>query len=194
MKFGTTTRYIPKGAVKVTDKLSDAVAYLSINSRGRPRATVYFGKQTKPALDYIYNTEAARNARVAEAFKARQETLAYKAKRQAERKAAGRGVEVGDILVTCWGYDQTNREFFEVTKLIGTKMVEVREIAQVREETGWERGNCVPQSGSYIGEPMRKLAVDGRVTIDDVRTARKWNTATVAGVPIGPKVGWTSYA
>jgi hypothetical protein len=45
----------------------------------------------------------------------------------------------------------------------------------------------VPQSGSFIGNPMRKLVQYGdTVTIDDVRTALKWNTANVAGVPVGP--------
>jgi hypothetical protein len=61
---------------------------------------------------------------------------------------------VGDILNTCWGYDQTNREFFEVIEVSG-QYVTVREIAQASETTRMDQGRCVPQSGSFIGKPLR---------------------------------------
>lgn len=38
-------------------------------------------------------------------------------------------LEVGDILTSSWGYDQTNVDFYQVERLAGKTMVEVREIA-----------------------------------------------------------------
>lgn len=38
------------------------------------------------------------------------------------------GVKVGDIFWMCWGYGQTNNNFFQVVELRGTQMVKVREI------------------------------------------------------------------
>lgn len=40
--------YIPKGAVKVADKQSDAVAYLYSTPAGQPAVRVFYGKQSKP--------------------------------------------------------------------------------------------------------------------------------------------------
>lgn len=185
--------YIPQGAVKVADKQSDAVAYLYTASQGSPCARVFYGKQSKPVASYRYRSDAERERNVRALFEGRRSWLSRIAERRASDKAAGRGLEVGDIVRTCWGYEQTNVEFFEITALVGDKMVELRELAQVREGTGWEQGRCVPQSGSYIGEPIRRVARDGRVKIDDVRSGSKWNTARVAGVAIGPAASWTSY-
>jgi hypothetical protein len=70
-------------------------------------------------------------------------------------------------------------------------MLALREVAQVREDTGWATGRCVPQSGKYIGEPIRRLAGRYGVKIDDVRSARRWNTSNVAGVPVGPALSWS---
>ena len=38
------------------------------------------------------------------------------------------GVKVGDIFHACWGYDQTNNDFFQVVELVGKCSVRVREV------------------------------------------------------------------
>jgi hypothetical protein len=38
-------------------------------------------------------------------------------------------LKVGDVLYSSWGYDQTNIDFYQVTRLVGKQSVEVREIA-----------------------------------------------------------------
>ena len=111
--------------------------------------------------------------------------------------AAGRAkpiaIEAGDILNTCWGYEQTNREFFQVIEVKGHFAI-LREIAQVSEETSFLAGHCVPQADTFIGEPIRRRINGDSVKIDGCRRAHKWNTAKVAGVAIGPKVNWSAYA
>ena len=142
---------------------------------------------------YRYRTPAEREAAVVKGFESRRASLKLKAETKGKRTAENL-LTVGDILNTCWGYDQTNREFFEVIEVSG-KHVIIREIAQAREDTGHMTGRCAPQSGEFIGKPMRKLVQWGTsVTIDDVCTARKWNTSTVAGVPVGPALSWSNYA
>lgn len=37
-------------------------------------------------------------------------------------------LELGDILYSSWGYNQTNIDFYQVTKLIGKSMVEIRRL------------------------------------------------------------------
>lgn len=184
------SRYIPQGAVKVSDKLSDAVAYAYTDARGRPAVLVYYGTQSKAAYHYGCRNEAERESLVKRAFVARQEYAARKQKDAADRKAAGPGLAVGDIVGTCWGYDQTNREFYQVLSVKG-KTVELRQIGT--ERTGDWAGKCVPQTGDFIGEPFRKLARNGSVNIDG-HYATKWNTGVVAGVAVGPAVYWSAYA
>ena len=39
-------------------------------------------------------------------------------------------LQIGSILYTSWGYEQTNIDFYQVIELIGTSTVVLREIAQ----------------------------------------------------------------
>jgi hypothetical protein len=150
------TRYIPAGSTKVADKASDAIAYIYTDpKRGRLCAIVYYGKQTSPVGHHSYRTEAERAASVKRYFEGRQGHDKRRAESKAERLAPNKLV-VGDILNTCWGYDQTNREFFEVTAVKG-QYVTLCELAQASETTGMDQGRCMPQSGHFIGKPMRKL-------------------------------------
>ena len=156
-------RYIPKGAVKVSDKLSDAVAYLT-EAKGVPYAQVYFGKQTKPVANYRYRTLASREAEVRRMFEARQASMAYTAKVREERKAWTNTFKVGDIVNTCWGYDQTNREFYEIVG-VNKKHVTLRQIAVARKATGWCQEQVVPLKGEFVGEPFTRLASERGVKI-----------------------------
>ena len=60
--------YVPKGATKVADKTSDAVAYLYASGNGQPAAMVFYGKQSKPVWRFRFTTAAKREAKVAESF------------------------------------------------------------------------------------------------------------------------------
>lgn len=41
-----------------------------------------------------------------------------------------RGVKVGDIFYTSWGYEQTNLDFYQVVGLVGKVTVKLRKIAK----------------------------------------------------------------
>lgn len=198
------TRYVPKNSVKVSDKKSDAVAYLYENSRGKPTMVVYYGKQNSPVFHYSYPTVEKRDAAVAQAFTRRQEALAskaeYTAKRVAENKAARGKVQIGDIFRTSWGYDQTNVEFFEVVDVKGAYCT-VREIASASVGGGPGGERCVAQSGAFLeprfegdtrGQPLRRLIQSGGIKIDDVRTGWPWGKR-VAGVVVGEPAHRTAF-
>jgi hypothetical protein len=144
-------RYIPKGSAKVANKHSDAVAYVS-ESNGAYYAVVYYGEQSKPVANYRYRTAERRAEHVAQLFAARQAHAAALAKRKAERKAWVNDYKVGDVVNTCWGYEQTNREYYEVIAVKGKK-VTIREIATKDHALTSMSENVVPLVGQYIGEP-----------------------------------------
>ena len=186
--------YIPDGAIKVADKNSDAVAYVYTNHKDKPTAMVFYGKQAKPVWHYSFETTTKRENSIKIQFANRQAETASKAKYRAERAEKGAGLVVDDILVCSWGYDQTNIDYYQVTAVHGKNAVTICQIASLSIETGDMTGDCVPQSGKFIGKPMRKMARDGWVRITSFSSAKKWNTSTIAGVPLGPKDRWTAYA
>lgn len=183
-------RYIPKGAIKVADKKSDAGAYLfpSQTGNGKPAMKVFYGKQSKPVAYFVYPDEAQRAKRIAEYFEQRQQVQAYKAERQAKQKAEARAakVEVGTYFYTSWGYDQTNIDFYRVEKLIGATMALVTKVKPIDAGNGsepWMTGKCIP-GDQAVGEPFRvKLRADGFKV--DRNGAWRWD---------GTPKNWTSYA
>jgi len=177
--------YIVKGARKVTHKHSDAVAYIYTDKRGRPCAQVFYGKKAKPVAHHWFPTEGERETSVARLFAARQQRGTMMAEHKAERSQAHQ-LTAGQVLVASWGYDQTNIDYYEVTRIVGARTIEVRKIAAELMNLGDMIGDCLPMAGHYIGEPMIKRAnADGRVTIDRMRRARVWE---------GKANHWTAYA
>lgn len=189
--------YIPKHSTKVADKLSDAVAYISqfVGPNGeRYVAMGFVGKAQKPSFHYTFKTEERRAAYVREFFTNRQAAIKSVSDRREKRKAEGRGLVVGDVLRSSWGYEQTNIDYYEVTALIGDTMVELRELCQERLETAWMQGKCVPMPGSYTkAEPMRRVAKSGVVAIESWRHASKVEPHVVAGVKVYQSSHWTAY-
>jgi hypothetical protein len=177
--------YVPAGSVKVADKASDAVAYVSEFSN-KFRATIFFGKQAKPVSDFTYRDVARRDEAIKSAFASRQASAKFKAERQEEKKNFIHDYKVGDIFYTSWGYDQTNVDFFEVTKVAG-KMLTVAAIGASSEDTGYLTGNCKPRQGAFLtgrhAKTFRVLARKGGVTIDghsawrtDASESHRWSS------------------
>lgn len=189
-------RYIPKGAMKVADKASDAVAYLYEGGEAArfggatiPCARVFWGKQSRPVLAMQFATEAARAAKVAAYFKARQDWNARKAGQRAAQTAAAKAgkVEVGAYFYTSWGYDQTNIDWYRVEKLVGATMALVTKVAAMDASKGnepWMTGKSVP-SDTAVGEPFKvRLRGDG-FKVNGRYFAYRWD---------GTPKNWTAYA
>lgn len=91
----------------------------------------------------------------------------------------------GDVLVSRWGYDQTNVDFYEVTRAT-PKTVLLRPIMAHREQ-GEAFGHyyVVPDRGQFIAGPLRYKVhlMNGEpfVMIKSFATAAKWSGATVHG-------------
>lgn len=187
--------------LKISDRLSDAVAYLYTSAKGRPCATVFFGKQSQPVADFQYRDEIEREKSIRVYFERRRAHDKTKAERRAEDKAFIHDAQVGDIYRTCWGYDQTNVEFFEIVEIKG-KFAILREIACAVDSStlGGPQERIVPQSGQYVKsykfgeEPIRRLIQKHGIKIDDVRHGSKWGTRDpITGTALGRAVSRTGY-
>lgn len=184
--------YVPAGAIRVADRASTAVAHIYTTKRGAPAAVVFSGKAQKPTWHHSFRDEAARESRVWGFFEAVQAVEQRRADRRAERKAWVHPYKVGDVFSTCWGYEQTNREYYEVVEVRGKHLI-VREIARGYVETQWCAGKSAPMTGQFIGEPLRVLAQERGFKVG--HTFASYDKPTmIAGVPTYDAQHVSSYA
>lgn len=88
-------------------------------------------------------------------------------------------IKPGDIWCSRWGIEQTNVEFYEVTRTTKT-MVTLAQIDQPDEHDGNMGGRTVPIPGKRTGDkPVRRKVkwYDGEpyAHLCDYETARPWN-------------------
>ncbi|MER9484225.1 hypothetical protein NKI74_33885 [Mesorhizobium sp. M0494] len=81
-------------------------------------------------MDHSFASTEVRERRVRDHFEGRRRWTIWKQERRDERKRP-HGFEVGHVLYASLGYDQTNIDFYQVTKIIGAHMVEVYAVSQI---------------------------------------------------------------
>lgn len=198
----TAQRWIPENANKVANKSGSAVVYVYTTMSGKLGAVGYIGKAKKPALYFTYRDAGRRNVSVVQFLRSAEENALYVGKKKAEKAARlsqpQEFLKVGDVLSASWGYDQTNIDYYQVTAVVGKRMVEICEIVSETQETGWLQGKCVPAVGNFAkdAKPMRKLVDEnGGVRIASYARATKVEQVMVSGVAVGYKPSsWTAYA
>ena len=179
---------LPAGAVRIAAKQCDAVAYVYQTVDGKPAAAAFAGRRTKPDWRYYFvGPEAAstREKRICTYFESARSLQAIKAERQAQ-KAAPHNLQPGAIFYASWGYDQTNVDFYQVTAVLGPRMVEIRPIAEAPvtpDDSGGWTGRVVADPGNFTGEARRV-----RVTAGSIKVGH-----THASIWDGHPCYWSSY-
>lgn len=87
-------------------------------------------------------------------------------------------LKVGDILVSSWGYDQTNVDYYQVVAVSPKGMVSIREIASevAGDNYGPSGESVVPVKDKFVGEVMKnKRPHHGRIRISSSQSAYKWD-------------------
>jgi hypothetical protein len=108
-------RPIPNNSNEIKRDNLNAVVYSYINMHGKLAAVAYQGKSNKATWCYWFGCEADRQKRIDQFFESVRQQQEFIENRKAEKKAFHHGYKPGDILSGSWGYDQTNREFYQVT-------------------------------------------------------------------------------
>lgn len=184
----TRESIIPKSSIKVVAKIGDGVVYLFTNTRGRPSAMAFHGTvTTKPDWHYSFANPAQREAYIRRFFEGRAARTAAQAERKAKRFQPHR-LERGHVLVSVWGYEQTNVNFYQVIALIGANTVELREMTQIiggTDDGAWQ-GKAMPRMDDFRGEPFRRRVngATGMVRISSSQTADVWD---------GRALSWSAY-
>lgn len=184
----TNIRFIPDNARKIEDKLCGAVAYL-YERNGHPCALVYPTPKHTKAQSYRFQRLERRQEWVAAQLVSARKIFEYKATRQAERKAVRakpNSLEIGHILVSTWGYEQTNVTFYQVTAKPSKCFVEVRRIGNNHVTDGANyTGTVIPDLDKASGDPIRVRADASNTLKIGHQYARLWD---------GRPVWYSSYA
>jgi len=155
-----------------------------VSRRGKLAAMAFRGKQSKPAWNYSFKNEKDREKTIDGAIKSSKASIEYKEKVKQERRDYKHDLAVGDILYSSWGYDQTNIDFYQVTKLIG-KMIEMRPIgSKIKSSTGYQ-DYVVPTKGKFTGKKMRKKVGKYGVSLNSYSSASKWDGTPMAQTGMG---------
>lgn len=136
--------YLPDSAQCVLEHENGSALYTYEHMPGRFAVVSFWGTSGKSLDNSVYRSAEARDKAIL-AFKGNVEAhVAYRAKLAAERKATANTLKAGDIINTSWGYDQTNVDFYVVTRVSGTR-VYLRRIASDYEATGYMCGRAWPK-------------------------------------------------
>jgi hypothetical protein len=169
--------YAPEGAVRLTHKATGYIAFI-YERGGKPCAAGFFPRSQKPCFQYSYSSETNREKKVREFFANGETALARKVAEREQRKADTHKLEVGTILRTSWGYDQTNVDFYKVVSIVSDKTVELIEIgrtdASKNSGYGSMAGHVVPDPDKEIGKSFRRRATSRGALIENRRYASVW--------------------
>ena len=171
----TSQRYVPSGAIPETDPDSGAAVY-SYERNGELFAIAYKPKASRnSAWHHRFRSEVERNNYITKFFEGQRAHQDEMKKRRANRKQP-HSLKVGDILVSSWGYEQTNIDFYQVTAAPGKCTVELRELAKNAVETEWCQARVTPRKDKFVSAAFkRRASIDGRVKVSSVASAYVWD-------------------
>jgi hypothetical protein len=167
--------YIPKHMTKMPS-VDGTELYIS-DVGGSILACGFSGKKAKYDFYNRFITIESRDAFIKKWQDKIKSWADVKQKRKDERKAP-HTIKVGDIMYSSWGYEQTNVDWYQVTKLIGSKMVEIKQIrgSRTQDELG-DRGTVMPVKDSFINDakPIRKIVSNNKIKIASYTNAWIWD-------------------
>ncbi len=176
----TKQRYIPTNYVQYIPNLGDykkdLFACYVDKTDGTHCAIFYAGKSSKPLFFNSFRTEEDMKKKIHNAISNIMSNEDAKAERALARKAP-HTLKIGDILYSSWGYDQTNIDYYQVTKIVGANSVQIRPIAsKITGHSSDHTDYVVPVKDQFTGEAeTKRVSADNYIRIASYATASLWN-------------------
>jgi hypothetical protein len=170
------TRWIPQGTVEYKPDILGyenlGVAYVDLEKK---TAIFYAGKSSKHVFYSRFLTIGDMKKKINDTFSRLMSWQDRKVER-AEARKAPTTLRVGDILDSSWGYDQTNVDFYLVTKVMGNRTVELRKVhGKIVSSSGPEtRVVAVPESFAD-DKVLTKRVSNGSVHLTSYSSASLWD-------------------
>lgn len=186
------------GAAAVRVHHDEALGVEVFRRPGRPGGVcelAFAGMRCKPDYAYRFDTPEAAEAHRATWLAGKQGSADEKRARVEQQREAGQQLAVGDVLVATWGYEQTNIDYYQVTRKVGARSIEIRALEKDTNYSGEAMaGECVPLKGRFIGAPMTKrVDAHGGVKVSYAHAIKK-PSEIVGGVEVFKPDRFTTYA
>lgn len=184
---------IPAGFSEI--QRDDSLGVLVMASFDRCIVMAFSGRAQKPDFYTRFRTVERAEAYTADWLALVRKRAAQKAEARAVRNAP-HSLKDGDVLSAVWGYEQTNVDYYQVTKVVSPRMVELRKIgAEVVEDGAAMTGSSVPMVGAFIGEPFRvRPNSHNTVKLASFMSASPLEFQEVAGVRVYRASRFSTYA
>lgn len=170
-------RYIPQGMTEYTPEIGEYKSDLFACYVNMEKLTAIFYKG-KSAKHVFYNRFRNVDDMKKKINSTISSLMAWEDRKQ-ERKEARKQphtLKVGDILYSSWGYEQTNIDFYQVTKIVGTNSVRIREIGKTVERSEGHSDYVVPVPDSFKGgEEMKRVQQGNYIRIASYANAWPWD-------------------
>ena len=141
-------------------------------------AIAWSGKRNKPDWNYRFRDKKQMDKYISDYFCKVEMAKEYKAeqklKRENEKAEFFESIKVGDIFVDSWGYDQTNIDFYLVTKKLKAS-IKIVKIGSKIVSTSIGSEMVVPVPDAVIGEEKTKIPQDGYIKTSSYSLARLWD-------------------
>ena len=178
--------YLPKNNATLMERKGtpEGLQIWTWEDIGRNGSPVYLagawaGKADKPMWYHTFRDINGQERQIQDTVKLYQDLVDAKRKRLEDQKNFAHGLQIGDILVSSWGYDQTNVDYYQVTRLYG-KAIGIREIGKkYLSSDGSGSDKVAPDPGAFVGPEMKKIPRGGyggaSVKINSFASAHKWD-------------------
>jgi hypothetical protein len=174
--------YIPSGIeTELIDPEGTDLEIRVYEQGGKIFGIAWAGKANKPLWHYRFPTRDRLDAAISRAITDRKSRQDMMQKRQDERQQFKHGLEVGAILYSSWGYDQTNISWYQVIEVKDSSVI-LREIAG--KAAGEDK--VMPDIGHFIDGPKLKRVGPGNVIrMTSYSRASVWDGKPKYETPIG---------
>lgn len=180
-------RYIPEGYIQYKPEIGDYpvdmfAAYVSgpvsnpCNTAVSYYAIFYVGRQSHSLWHYRFDNLEFAKERINGAIKNLMSTHDAKEARKVTRTAP-HSLKLGDILYSSWGYDQTNIDFYQVTRIVGAHTVEIRAISSSIDhgEQGSDYVKAVKDSFTNEKPMIKRVRDNTTINLNSYASAWIWD-------------------
>lgn len=145
-------RFIPENYTGIMrDDFGKILVYL-YEKDNRYVALGYINKQRRSAFHYSFRTEGAREEKILGWLSDFRNIDEAKIRRKLENQGRLKALKMGDILVNSWGWEQTNVDFYQVTKKskLGFGMMQIHGHLLEGNNGNYMAGEKIPVKGQFV--------------------------------------------
>jgi hypothetical protein len=154
-EYRLAQRWFPSGSMAINHPDGLGVAYVSLMTPEKDywQVVAYRGTAGKPEFNHSFKKREQAEKKVGDWFQSLTAHRDYVGQMR-ESYNAPHTLKVGDIITNSWGYDQTNVDWYRITR--ATKhFVWLKPIAAHVEENGFMSGPSVPRIDVSSDDPAQ---------------------------------------